>query len=322
MHKLIELGPYKGLVLPSPALFTEDDLELGVSEAVKKLANQWAKVHLPATCGDEVVINLRAESDGLFVRELSKTNYAFTLGDPSIYKEFNQLSGLKAGDDWQLVLELPSGFPVERLRGKIVTFYLILLEVIRKRPLELTDEIVCQIDHEAGNLEQLKSRLKEVVSENWLQSIAEARMKTILNAIFSTSVYELDQQELKGVSDRIFAEKQKQLFTSDNPQMLEALLSGDNRSLHRESLLLAEEIIVEDLILKEIARIETIQVEPSEFREAREKFLESAGNEQNLHLIFPTDDSLQQHLLQEKVLDCLWEWNRGTDILPICQKAR
>lgn len=314
MHKLIKLGPYKGLVLPSPALFTEDDLELGVGEAVKKVASQWARVHLPAACGDEVVITLRAESDGLFVPELSKTNYAFTLGDPSIYKEFNQLIGLTAGDDLQLVLELPAGFPVERMRDKIVTFYITLLEVNRKRPLELTDEIACQLDPQAGNLEQLKSKLRETVSENWLRSITEAREKAILNTISSTSVYELDQQELKAVSDRIFDERQKQLFTSDNPQMLEALLSGDNRSLRRESLLLAEELLVAQLILKEIACIENIQVRSWEFQEAREELLKLSGSEQKLRLIFPTDDALQQHLLQEKVLDCLWEWNNETGL--------
>ncbi|SHN50145.1 trigger factor [Desulfitobacterium chlororespirans] len=314
MHKLIRLGPYKGLALPSPVLFTEDDLELGVSEAVKKMANQWARVHWPAAYGDEVVINLRAQSDKLFVPELSKAHYTFTLGDPSIYKEFNQLIGLKAGDDLQLVLELPSGFPVERMRGKIVTFYITLLEVIRKRPLELTDEIACQIDPKAGDLEQLKSKLREAVSENWQRSITEAREKAILNTISSTSVYELDQQELKAVSDRIFDEKQKQLFTSDNPQMLEALLSGDNRSLSRESQLLAEELLVAQLILKEIARIEKIQVESWEFQEAWEELLKLAGNEQSLRLIFPTDDALQQHLLQEKVLDCLWEWNNETGL--------
>ncbi|MGI1659264.1 MAG: trigger factor [Desulfitobacterium sp.] len=313
MHKLIKLGPYKELALPSAKLFTEDDLNLGVNEAVKKLANQWARAHLPAACGDQVIINLHAESNKLFVPELSKADYSFTLGDPSIYKDFQQLIGLKAGDDLQLTFELPSGFPVERMRNKTVTFYITLLEVIHKHPLELTDAIVCEIAPEVGSLKKLKSNLREVISENWLRSGAEARMKVILNSISSASVYELDQQELRAIADHIFAEKQKELFTSDNPQMLEALLSGDDRSLHRESLLLAGEILVEELILNEIARIETIQVEPSEFLETRETFLELTGNEESLRRIFPTDDSLQQHLLQEKVMDRLWEWNKGKD---------
>lgn len=308
MHKF-KLGPYKKLNVPSPSMVTEDELNLGVMEAAKKLANQWAKEHKPAEFGDAVIIDLRPECDNMFVPELAKTNYKFTLGDPSVLDQFNQIKGRKAGDEFILEIQFPLGFSVERVGGKTVTFYVTLQEVIHRHPIELTDEIARQIDPEVSGLEELNVKLRQFILENWQQKISESRTQSILDTIAQHSEYELDQEEFQKVFDQILASKQKDLFSSSNPQMMEVLLSGDDRFLYEKSKTLALKTIMENLILTEIARLENITVDPTELEEARRKFLELTGDEQSFNRLYPSEKSFQQYVLREKVLDCLWEWN-------------
>jgi trigger factor len=308
MHKL-KLGIYKGLSLNPIPTFTEEDLNLGVAGAAKKLAYQWAKEHKPAEFGDEVIIHLRAECAGMFVPELSQSNYKFTLGDPSVLEQFNQIAGSKAGDELTLAVSFPPGFSVERVGGKIVTFHVSLLEVIHKHPIELTDEIVRQVDPEVSGLEEFKDKLRRFVSENWLQKISEARTKSILEAIVQNSEYELDEEELKKEFEKIFASKQNDLFTSKSPHALDVLLSGNNQSLYEQSLLLAEKNVIEDLVLTEIARKENITVSPSELREAKQACLDLTGNEESYNQLFSSEEAFRRYVLKEKVLDCLWGWN-------------
>ncbi|NLI93534.1 MAG: trigger factor [Peptococcaceae bacterium] len=307
MHKF-KLGPYKKLNLPVTPTFTEDDLDLGTIELAKKLAAQWAKNHKPAEFGDEVIISLRAECDNMFVPELSKSNYKFTLGDPSVLEPFNKINN-KAGDNLVLAIPFPSGFSVERVSGKTVTFEVTVQEVIHKHPIELTDEIARQVDPEVLGTEELKSKLRKIVSENWQQVIWEKRIQSILDAIISGSEYEMNEDEFKKVFEGIVTASQSDLFASSNPQMLEMLLSGNNEFLYHKSRILAEKTIVENLIVREIARLENININSQELREARENFIEFVTDEESLNRLFPTDESLHNYLLKEKVINCLWEWN-------------
>lgn len=307
MHKF-KLGPYKNLELPVIPAFTEDDLDLGTIESAKRLAAQWAKNHKPAEFGDEVIINLRAECDNMFVPELSESNYKFTLGDPSVLQPFNKINN-KAGDNLVLNIPFPSGFSVERVSGKTVRFDVTVQEVIHRHPIELTDEIARQIDPEVLGNEDLKSKLRKIVSENWQQVIWEKRIQAIFDVIISGSEYEINEDEFKKVFEGIVTATQASLFSSSDPQSLETLLSGNEEFLYHKSRILAERTIIENLIVREIALLENITVNSHEVREARENFIESVIDEENFNRIFPTEESLHDYLLKEKVINCLWEWN-------------
>jgi trigger factor len=308
MHT-IKLGPYKNLNVASPPMFTDEELNIGVMEAAKRLATQWAKAYKPAELGDTVIIDLSPECDNMFVPELAKSNYELTLGNPSVLEHFNQIIGYKAGDVLVLEIPFPLGFFVERVAGKTVTFHVTLREVKHRHPPQLTDEIARQIDPEVSGLDELKNKLRQIISENWLQTFSESRTRSILDTIAQHSEYELDQEEFQKVINQILASTQKDLFSSSNPQIMEVLLSGENSFLYQKSKSLALKTIKENLILTEIARLEKITVDQTELEEAKRKFLELTGDEQSFNRLYPSEKSFQQYVLREKVLDCLWEWN-------------
>ncbi|RJE48519.1 trigger factor [Dehalobacter sp. MCB1] len=308
MHE-IKLGSYKGLKLPPVSMFSEDDLNLGAREAVKKLANQWAKNNMPAVYGDEVVIGLRAECDNMFVPELSNSNLKFTLGDPSVLEAFSQIINHKAGDDLVLSVTFPEGFTVERMGGKTVTFQIAIHEVNHRLPVELSDEIARQINPEVSGIDELQANLRKIISENWLQKIKEERIRSMIDAIASGSEYTLDQKEFQEVLDILNAQSQKELFSSGNPQNLEALMSGDNRMFEAKNMALAEKTLVEELILTEIARLENIDISPEEIQEAKSFFLKTSPDKTQFSQLFPNDEFLGDYLFREKIIHALWKWN-------------
>ena len=107
MHKIL-LGNYKGLKITPATMYTDNDLELAIIESLTRLTNQWAKNNMPAELGDEVIVTLQAECEALFVPELSKSNFRYSVGDPAMLEQFKQVVSKKAGESFKMLGEKQS----------------------------------------------------------------------------------------------------------------------------------------------------------------------------------------------------------------------
>lgn len=308
MHKL-QLGQYKGLKIDSAPMYTENDLDLGVMESTIKLLNQWAKNSRPAELGDEVVVTLQAECDGMFVPELSKNNFKYSVGDPAMLEQFTQALSKKAGESFQMEIPFPENAPIERVSGKTVTFNVTIQELFPARQIAITDEIARQIDPQVSGIDQFQHKLRQFISDNWQQMIAEANLRSTLDTIIANSVYELDEEELNKVFEDIVKETQEKMFSASDPQLLESLLSKNDEYFYDDCRILAEKTIVEDLVIREIINQEKISISPEEFEEGKRKFIEYASDNDTFTRLFPSDSSFYEHLLREKTLHLLLQWN-------------
>ncbi|WP_019849413.1 trigger factor [Desulfitobacterium sp. PCE1] len=309
MHKFL-IGPYKELKLKPLPEFTEDDLNRAVIESTLKLLNEWSKKNKLAEIGDEVIINLNPVCDGIFVPELAKSNFKYTVGDPSMLEQFKNVIHCKAGDSFKMDILFPESAPLERISGKTVTFDADVLEVINhSQQLESSDEIARLIDPAVSSMEELKNNLRGIIADNWSQVIAESKLEMIFEEILAYSEYEFDEEEFKKVYEDILVKTRQSIISSENLSMMPSLLSEDDEYFYEDCKILTEKTILRKLILDEIAYLETIGVTDDEIQEEKKRLLNLAADQTAFYKQFPDEESIGNNLVEEKVAKLLLEWN-------------
>lgn len=307
----ITIGNYKGLKPDAAAkpTFTENDLDAAVIESTIKLINEWAKNNMPAETGDEVVVTFTATCEGLFVPELSQSNFKYAVGDPSMLEQFRAAAGKKAGDNFEMHILFSPEAPIERIRSKTVTFDVAVQEVIHHRRIQPSDQIAAQIDPNVSGLDELKSNLRQIILENWQKVIVQNQLESILETIMADSHFELEQRDIDTVYERIIEITHRNMMSSGDPRLMQSLLDGQGDAYyHEDCRLLAEKTVKEELILSEIARLEGIAVSDSELTAIRQRLTEQMGQE-SLDAAFADEAALIKQVLTEKALNLLLELN-------------
>jgi trigger factor len=306
MHQ-ISLGSYTNLPLPPAETFSEQELQYGVQQGLKKQMDQWAADNKPSSTGDEVTVNLQAMCDEMFVPELSGSNHKYTIGDPGIIEPFNLISGKKKGDVFSLEMFCPADFFVERLQEKTVVFEVEVVNVFFRTPLpEPSDEIARQIDPAVSGLDELLHQMRQTITANWQEIVQEKRDMQILSSILKQSSYTLDDAESEKLFDNLLKAKRLDSMTSGD---IGSIINSDEKSLVRECRIQAKHMILEDLILLEIARLENLSIDQDELQTGRSSLLAFAPDESYFNQIFPSEKELSTYLLKEKVRRFLRESN-------------
>ncbi|MEA4901525.1 trigger factor [Desulfitobacterium sp.] len=259
MH-VFELGQYKELNITPEAMFTDADLDIAVTEALNNISYQWAKKNKPAEKGDEVIVSINAQYDGIAVPELFMSNFKYTIGDPKILKEFKNAIGKKAGENFEMDITISPNNPVDRVAGKLIHFLGTIHEVLPFKKVKMSNNIARKIDPTISSVSTLKSKLRQVITANALQSIRKDNLKAVLDGIIAHATYELDQDEVNKVCEMVI-ETTKQNIISGNSfgkspnfmflQDLDAYSYADCKSL-------AERTILEKLVVDEVIRQEKI----------------------------------------------------------------
>lgn len=311
MHKF-KLGQYKGLEIIPDSMFTENDLEVAVIEMLANLTDQWAKTNKTAEHGDEVTVTLFAECEGIFVPELSKSNFTYSIGDPKILAQFQMAIGKKKNDTFEMSMQFPENFSVERVANKVVFFKATLHEVITHQRIELDDNIAKQIDAEVSSVEELKSKLRKVIADNGLQTIRQNNLKAVLDTVIANCSYEFDPELLNKVCEELVTETKRVIINSSNFEALQTNFLADDYDdfFYDDCMILAKKSILEELALNEIIYLEDVCISDIEVQAARTETLEELkGKEQIFENIFPTEEAFREGLLKDKALNSLLEWN-------------
>ena len=309
MHKIL-LGNYKGLKITPATMYTDNDLELAIIESLTRLTNQWAKNNMPAELGDEVIVTLQAECEALFVPELSKSNFRYSVGDPAMLEQFKQVVSKKAGESFKMEIPFAENTPIDRVGGKTVIFNVTVQEVIPARQIKITDEIAQKIDSQVVNIDELKNKLRNIISNNWLQIIKEHNLQSILDTIISNSVYELGQEEFSKIYEHIVTKTKKKMFSSTDPRTLKSLFSEEtDEYFYEDCRTLAERTLIEDLIINEIIRLEKINISDEEILKEKNALMEIFKDEATFKNNFPSEDIWKKYLLRQKTLELLLSWN-------------
>lgn len=266
----VKLGEYKNLkVEKQDREVTDEEVEQALQDRQEKQAELVLKEEA-AESGDTVVIDYEGFVEGEAFEGGKDQNHSLELGSNSFIPGFEeQLVGVKAGEEKDVVVTFPEEYHAEDLAGKEATFKVKVHEVKSKELPELDDEFAKDVDDEVETLDELKAKIRKELED----SKNEAADEAVQDAAIRQAVDNAEVVELPHVMVHDEVHRQMDLFLNDmqrqgiSPELYYQITGTTEEDLHKQMEEDADVRTKTSLVLEQIVKDENIQVTDEEMEE-------------------------------------------------------
>lgn len=305
----IKFNKYTDLKVKKPSVkVTDKDVE----EEIEKLKKEYADLAVKdgkIEKGDTAVIDFEG-FDGDKAFEGGKgENYSLEIGSNSFIPGFEDaLIGLKAGDKKDVKVTFPKDYHAEELKGKPVTFKVLVHEVKTKVYPELNEEFFKDLGlDDVKTLDDLKKTIKETMTSSKEFEAENKYVDDLFEALLKETSVEVPHELVHEEIDRMVKQYEERLkmqgvtldqffkFTNSNIEALEA-------QMHEE----AEKRVKLRFAIDEIIKLEKISVTDEEAeKDAVEKAKKHNMDKDEYVKAFGGLDMLKYDLMVSKVIDII-----------------
>lgn len=305
----IKFNKYTDLKVKKPSVkVTDKDVE----EEIEKLKKEYADLAVKdgkIEKGDTAVIDFEG-FDGDKAFEGGKgENYSLEIGSNSFIPGFEDaLIGLKAGDKKDVKVTFPKDYHAEELKGKPVTFKVLVHEVKTKVYPELNEEFFKDLGlDDVKTLDDLKKTIKETMTSSKEFEVENKYVDDLFEALLKETSVEVPHELVHEEIDRMVKQYEERLkmqgvtldqffkFTNSNIEALEA-------QMHEE----AEKRVKLRFAIDEIIKLEKISVTDEEAeKDAIEKAKKHNMDKDEYVKAFGGLDMLKYDLMVSKVIDII-----------------
>ncbi|MGA9519287.1 MAG: trigger factor [Trichococcus sp.] len=263
----VKLGEYKNLkVEKQDRVVTDEVVENNLKEKQERQAELVLKEE-GAELGDTAVIDYEGFVDGVAFEGGKDQNHSLELGSNQFIPGFEeQLVGVKAGEEKDVVVTFPEDYQAEDLKGKEATFKVIVHEIKTKQLPALDDEFAKDVDEEVASLDELKAKIRKELEESKTVAADEAVQDLALRqAVANAEIVELPHVM---VHDEVH--RQMDLFLNDmqrqgiSPELYYQITGTTEKDLHVQMESDADERTKTSLVLEQIIKDENIVVSEEE----------------------------------------------------------
>ncbi|WP_106448604.1 trigger factor [Trichococcus alkaliphilus] len=263
----VKLGEYKNLkVEKQDRVVTDEDVENNLKEKQERQAELVLKEE-GAELGDTAVIDYEGFVDGVAFEGGKDQNHSLELGSNQFIPGFEeQLVGVKAGEEKEVVVTFPEDYQAEDLKGKEATFKVIVHEIKTKQLPALDDEFAKDVDEEVASLDELKAKIRRELEESKTAAADEAVQDLALRqAVDNAEIVELPHVM---VHDEVH--RQMDLFLNDmqrqgiSPELYYQITGTTEKDLHVQMESDADVRTKTSLVLEQIIKDENIVVSEEE----------------------------------------------------------
>ena len=313
-----ELKDYMGLEVEKEICSVNDEDVENQLEEIRKTHGQLASVETDRGAIEEdfAVIEYEGFEDGKALEGVKESNFLIKLGGNDFHPDFEKaLIGLKKGDTTQFHVSFEDDYPQSRLAGKNVEFQVKVIDIKEMNLPELDDAFAKNLGADFRDLNELKEKIKESLTEREEKRIDRELKMRLLKKISDTVDFELPESlvesELQGAVENI---RQNLIRSGSNLEK-----AGLNEEKLKEDLRPASEKRVKDmLVLGEIARENELSVSEAEISGGFKELALSTGQEpEALRKYYEANnlkESFRQQLLEEKALNYLVKGANITEI--------
>ena len=273
LYPEVKLGQYKGLSAPwENAELSDDD----TNEAIQRFLTE----HLVeqeqdrAAMGDEVTLDFEGFVDGVPFEGGKGEGYPLLLGSGMFIPGFeDQLVGLKAGDEKDVVVTFPENYTKE-LAGKEATFKCRIHEVKETIKPELDDEFAKDVS-EFDTLAALKKSIKADLAAKRQEAVDrdfenEAVVLAGKNMTCNIPACMIDEQVDKHLEQFAYQLQSQGMKMDDYLKMI----GGDVKGMRDSMRPMAEQTVRSNILLSEIVHQENLDVTEEEVEEELKKMAE------------------------------------------------
>ena len=274
LYPEVTLGEYKGIEVPKETVSiskAEVDAELG------RMQDRNARIETvdrEAKTGDTVILDFEGFVDGKPFDGGKAEGYTLTLGSGAFIPGFeDQLVGLKAGDEKDVVVTFPENYTKE-LAGKEATFKCKIHEVKETIKPELDDEFAKDVS-EYDTLAALKKSIKADLAAKRQESVDrefenEAVVLAGKNMTCNIPACMIDEQVDKHLEQFSYQLQSQGMKMDDYLKMI----GGDVKGMRDSMRPMAEQTVRSNILLSEIVHQENIDVTDEEVEEELKKLAE------------------------------------------------
>lgn len=305
----IKFNKYTDLKVKKPSVkVTDKDVE----EEIEKLKKEYADLSVKdgkIEKGDTAVIDFEG-FDGDKAFEGGKgENYSLEIGSNSFIPGFEDaLIGLKAGDKKDVKVTFPKDYHAEELKGKPVTFKVLVHEVKTKVYPELNEEFFKDLGlDDVKTLDDLKKTIKDTMTSSKEFEAENKYVDDLFEALLKETSVEVPHELVHEEIDRMVKQYEEKLkmqgvtldqffkFTNSNIEALEA-------QMHEE----AEKRVKLRFAIDEIIKLEKISVTDEEAeKDAIEKAKKHNMDKDEYVKAFGGLDMLKYDLMVSKVIEII-----------------
>lgn len=210
----VQLGEYKGIVLPQPNLLvTEAEVEADANRALDQHAELSLKEEGTIEQGNTVVFDFSGSVNGEKFEGGTSENYELVIGSGQFIPGFEeQMIGLALGSEADLTVTFPESYHEASLAGKEAVFHVKIHEIKQRIVPALNDEFVQELNLEGvSTVEQYKAYLL-----NQLQAQKENRekqntMNQAIQKVVDQSIFDLPEEMVQEEVQKLRENQERQI---------------------------------------------------------------------------------------------------------------
>ena len=310
----VKMGAYKGLnISVKPKAVTAKDVE----EELKRVQMQNTRLvekDGAVENGDVANIDFKGSVNGEYFEGGTAEGFDLEIGSHTFIEGFEeQLVGLKAGEEKDVLVKFPDNYQAENLAGKDAKFECKVNAVKSKVLPEINDELASNVS-EFETLEEYKKHIKEHLGEHAAQ---DAKVKTeneILEKIVAGMEVEVPEIMITRELDAMMQEMEYRLmYQGATLEAYASYLGKTVEELREERRNEAVKSVKIRLALQEILRNEKIEVLEKDVDNYIENISKRANKTAEEYKKSMTDERLnyiKNEILMTKLLEFLVENNK------------
>ncbi|GAB3060552.1 trigger factor [Salinicoccus sesuvii] len=305
----VKLGEYKGLEVEElETEVTEEDVQKEIDSLLESHADMVVKEEGSVEEGD--LVNL--DFDGYLGDEQFEggqaEGYELEIGSGNFIPGFEeQLVGMNIEEEKDINVTFPEEYHAEELAGKEATFKVKINSIKSKEVPELDEDLVKELDQDVDSVDALKEKLEKDLKES-KENEADTTMKEqLIEQASENAEIDVPDAMIKTETDRMLQEFEQRLSQQGiNMEMYQQLSGQDENALREQMKDDASKRVRTNLVLKQIAIDENIEVADEDVDKELEKMSGQFGiSVEDIKSTLGDLSMLQEDLKVQKAIDVL-----------------
>ncbi|KQT37487.1 trigger factor [Methylophilus sp. Leaf414] len=200
----VTVGDLSKVKIERPTLeVTDADVEKTLDVLVKQRVS-YEPVKRASKKADRINITLSASIDGEQVESTGDRGIDLVIGEPGRVSEFDDaLVGGKAGTEKTFDITYPADHNPAQLAGKTVTYAVKFISVSQPVYPAVDAEFAKNLGVEDGNLETMKSEIKQSLEQEVAKRIAARLKESVFEALVNETTFELPKSIIAAETNRL-----------------------------------------------------------------------------------------------------------------------
>ncbi|TVT29640.1 trigger factor [Salinicoccus cyprini] len=305
----VKLGEYKGLEAEElDTEVTEEDVQKEIDSLLESHADMVVKEEGSVEEGD--LVNL--DFDGYLGDEQFEggqaEGYELEIGSGNFIPGFEeQVVGMNIEEEKDIKVTFPEEYHAEELAGKEATFKVKVNSIKSKEVPELDEDLVKELDQDVDSVDALKEKLEKDLKEA-KENEADVTMKEqLIEQASDNAEIDVPDAMIKTETDRMLQEFEQRLSQQGiNMEMYQQLSGQDENALREQMKDDASKRVRTNLVLKQIAIDENIEVADEDVDKELEKMSGQFGiSVEDIKSTLGDLSMLQEDLKVQKAIDVL-----------------